>query len=93
MTMREDDLRLDGNAAAGDLAEVFAVEATAAMLTCAGCGHRGPLGAAPLYEAGPGTVVRCARCEGVLLKLARVRDQLVVDLSGIRLLHGAPPGR
>ena len=41
--MDETELRLDGNAAAGLLAEVFAFEITAAELTCASCG-------APLEE-------------------------------------------
>jgi hypothetical protein len=39
-------MHLDGNAAAGLLAEVFTVEATTAVVTCAGCGASGPLGAA-----------------------------------------------
>jgi hypothetical protein len=33
-----DDLRLDGNAAAGLLSEVFTHEATAAAVRCASCG-------------------------------------------------------
>ena len=37
--MDETDLRLDGNAVAGLLAEVFALEATTALVRCAGCGH------------------------------------------------------
>jgi len=84
--MREDDLRLDGNAAAGPLGEVFALEITVAVATCTGCGHRGALGAALLYESGPGMVVRCEGCSGVLLRLARIREELVIDLSGIGLL-------
>ena len=32
---------LDGNAAAGLLAEVFTMEATTAVVTCAGCGGPG----------------------------------------------------
>ncbi len=34
---------LDGNAAAGDLSEVFTLEATTAMATCAGCGATGAM--------------------------------------------------
>jgi Family of unknown function (DUF6510) len=81
-----DDSHLDGNAAAGPLSEIFALELTAARFTCAGCGRREALGAAPLYESGPGTVVRCPGCSAVLLRYARVRGELVLDLSGIGLL-------
>ena len=35
---------LDGNAAGGLLCEVFAFDATAARITCAGCGRMGPMG-------------------------------------------------
>jgi Family of unknown function (DUF6510) len=89
--MGDDDRRLDGNAAAGPLSEIFALETTAALVTCAGCGTRGALGAAPLYASGPGTVVRCPGCSGVLLRYARVREQLLLDVSGIGLL-AAPAG-
>jgi uncharacterized membrane protein len=44
-------VRLDGNAAGGLLAEVFALDVTSASLTCGGCGAVGPVGEA----------VRCAR--------------------------------
>ena len=36
--MRDNDLRLDGNAAGGLLNEIFPFEMTAAEATCAGCG-------------------------------------------------------
>lgn len=39
------ELMLDGNAIAGLLQEVFAVEMTTAIGTCAGCGAAGPAGA------------------------------------------------
>jgi ribosomal protein S27E len=81
-----DDRHLDGNAAAGPLSEIFALETTTMVVTCAGCGHRDALGAAPLYASGPGTVVRCGGCSGVLLRYARMRGQLVLDVSGIGLL-------
>ena len=34
------DFAVDGNAMAGDLAEIFTVDVTAAVVTCAGCGIR-----------------------------------------------------
>jgi len=84
--MADDDQRLDGNAAGGPLGEVFALETTALSATCAGCGRSGVLGAALLYESGPGSVLRCPSCDGVLVRYARIREELVVDLSGIGLL-------
>jgi len=59
-----DDRHLDGNAAGGPLSDIFALEATTVMVTCAGCGHRDALGAALLFASGPGTVVRCEGCLG-----------------------------
>ena len=38
--MDDADMRLDGNAAAGDLAEVFHAEMTTAIGVCATCGGR-----------------------------------------------------
>src|SRR5919201_1854817 len=53
------DRRLDGNAAAGPLAELFAVELTAAVVTCAGCSNSAPLAAYDLYADAPALVLRC----------------------------------
>ncbi len=71
--MNDTELRLDGNAAAGLLGEVFAAEPTRARAACSSCGATGPLGAQHLYAQpdAPGTVVRCSRCEAVLIVLVR----------------------
>ena len=53
------DRRLDANAAAGPLAELFTVDLTVAVVTCAGCAHSAPLAAHPLYADAPALVVRC----------------------------------
>jgi hypothetical protein len=92
MTMEENELRLDGNAAAGLLAEVFAVDATTAMVRCAGCGHDDPLGAATVYAQAPGVVIRCRGCSAVLMRLAEIRDRVVVDLRGAARLELHLPG-
>ncbi|HEY6695912.1 MAG TPA: DUF6510 family protein [Solirubrobacteraceae bacterium] len=81
MTM-SDDWVLDGNAAAGLLAEVFTFEATTAVVTCAGCGASGPIGAAVVYASDMGVVVRCASCSEVLIRGAELRDRVVMDLRG-----------
>jgi hypothetical protein len=79
-------MRLDGNAAGGILTEVFAADVTAAMCTCDHCGAAGPIAAAEAYMDGPGLVLRCAHCEGVLLRVVRIRERLLLDTSGVRTL-------
>ena len=44
MTRPGDELRLDGNAAAALLGELFAFDVTTAMTTCDGCGGSSPVG-------------------------------------------------
>ena len=85
-------MHLDGNAAAGLLAEVFTVEATTAVVTCAGCGASGPLGAAVAYVSDIGTVVRCATCEEVLIRGAEIRDRVVLDMRGAAAISLRLPG-
>ena len=79
----DDQSRLDGNAAGGLLAEVFAFEMTTAEVVCAGCGATGPVGAAIVYAHGMGTIVRCAGCDTALIRVARVRDRYWLDLRGM----------
>jgi len=82
-----DEMRLDGNAAAGALGEVFSFEATTSEYACAGCGRAGRLGEAMVHEVrGLGMVVRCPECDNALIRLARTRDRLVVDLGGTSYL-------
>jgi hypothetical protein len=77
---------LDGNAAAGPLGDVFTHEITTAVVTCAGCGNRGPLGAAMLYGETMGTIVRCVACEQVLLRFAETPRGIRLDMRGIGVL-------
>ena len=80
-------LRLDGNAAAGALGEIFSFEVTTAEYACGGCGRTGRLGEAMVYEVRDlGTVVRCPGCENALIRLARGRGRCLVDLRGTRYL-------
>lgn len=79
---------LDGNAIAGLLQEVFAVEMTTAIGTCGDCGAAGPVGAAPLYR-GAGIVLRCPHCDNVLAKIVRNDSRAWIDLTGFRTLEVA----
>jgi Family of unknown function (DUF6510) len=82
------DLRLDGNAAAGLLSEVFAAEMTTAAGTCASCGATNALGSAHLYGHAPGAVLRCPSCAAVLMCVVRFPNGgLMVDLIGLRCVR------
>jgi hypothetical protein len=85
-------MHLDGNAAAGVLAEVFTAEATTAVVTCAGCGASGPMGAAVAYVSDIGTVLRCATCAEVLIRAAEMRGRVVLDMRGTATVSLALPG-
>ncbi|HEX2170991.1 MAG TPA: DUF6510 family protein [Dehalococcoidia bacterium] len=89
--MNADELRLDGNAVAGLLAELFGADVTTAVTICAQCGSAGQVGTLAVYTNAPGTVVRCTGCAGVLLRVVRGRGRLWLDLRGIRSLEIEAP--
>ena len=72
----------DGNALAGPLSEIFAVDVTAAVERCTGCGSTGPLARLRVYGAGPGLVARCPDCEQVVLRVVRGPSDAWLDLRG-----------
>jgi hypothetical protein len=75
-------MHVDGNALAGPLSEIFAVDVTAARGECAGCGHTGPVAAFHVYTQAPGLVARCPGCESVMLRLVRGPESAWLDLRG-----------
>ena len=88
--------RLDGNAAAGVLEEIFTFEVTTAQTTCAGCGRTGPLGTLLLYASEIGIVLRCPGCGRVQLRVAPEggqNGQYWIDMRGMRTLRTAPISR
>ena len=78
--------RLDGNAVGGELMEIFGVEMTIATGVCDSCGASSTVAELHVYAQAPGTVIRCASCEQVVMTIVRGRDRLWLDLSGIRTL-------
>lgn len=74
--------QLDGNAMAGDLLEVFAVDATSARFTCAGCGHADAVATLRIWGPAPGRVARCPQCEDVVIRVVRAPDRIFLDLRG-----------
>jgi hypothetical protein len=81
------NLRLDGNAAAGLLSQVFRPEATGAMARCGACGAEEPVATLLLYGHGMGVVLRCPRCEHVVIRIAHIREELVLDMRGAVFLR------
>ena len=81
-----DELTLDGNAVAGLLQEVFAVEMTTAIETCDGCGADSPVGAAHVFR-GAGIVLRCPNCDNVLVTIVKADTRVWIGFPGVRTLQ------
>jgi hypothetical protein len=78
---------MDGNVLGGPLGEAFGVELTASSVTCAGCGRVAVVADLVVYDGGAGLVGRCRGCGDVMLRVARVRDEVVLDLRGCGALR------
>lgn len=78
---------LDGNAVAGQLWELFRFDIVAAIGRCRHCGAVRVFGETMVYVDAPGIVVRCASCEGVLLRLVETPTQYWLDVSGLSHLR------
>ena len=73
----------DGNALAGPLSEVFAVDLTAAVGRCPSCGRSGAIATLRVYQRAPGLVARCPDCDAVILRLVRAPDRTWLELRGV----------
>ena len=82
--MDESELRLDGNACAGLLREIFVHDMTAARGACSSCGAVGYIGAQHLYDYphGPGAVLRCSSCESLLMVVVRTGTRYRLGTQG-----------
>jgi hypothetical protein len=87
MTMDETDLRLDGNAAAGMLAELFGFDMTVGRGGCAGCGANNQLGAMLLYAHGMGAVFCCPDCGQPVARVVRGPGRWWLDMRGLAWLQ------
>lgn len=72
----------DGNALAGPLREIFAVDITTAVGRCVGCGRTGEVASLRVYRHAPGFVARCPGCDAVVLRLVRGPLAAWLDLTG-----------
>ncbi len=82
-----DGARLDGNAAAGQLGELFAFDATIARTKCARCRDTRPLAELHAYLQAAGTVLCCATCEAVQARVVRSPDRAWLDLRGVEVIE------
>ena len=82
-----DERRLDGNAAAGTLGEIFAFEMTSAQAACASCGALWRVGQTMVYMHELGTIVRCAACDNAMIRVGRGPGRYVLDMRGVRYLQ------
>ena len=82
-----DERRLDGNAAAGVLREVFAFEMTTAEIACVRCGSTGSVGGQMAYMHGMGVVVRCASCDNALIRIVQNPKGYFLDMRGMSYLR------
>jgi hypothetical protein len=83
--MDETQLRLDGNAAAGILREVFVHELSAARGECASCGAIAQMGSQHLYmyPLSPGAVLRCNTCQEVLMVFVHTGERYRLGMRGL----------
>jgi hypothetical protein len=81
-----DRLMVDGNAVAGLLQEVFAVEMTTAIAMCDTCGATDAVGALHVFR-GAGIVMRCPHCDNVLVTIVRDDTRGWIGFAGVRTLQ------
>jgi hypothetical protein len=72
------------------LHEVFGREMTARTSECGHCGNHAQVGTLRVYDmAGPGVVLRCSVCSGIMLRLVRRPDgSFLVEAGGSVDLDG-----
>jgi len=84
-------VKVDGNAIAGPLAEVFGRDVTLAVATCAGCHESGVIARTMVYATAMGAVARCAHCELVLMVLGgRPGARMLFSMPGVSSLELMP---
>jgi Zn finger protein HypA/HybF involved in hydrogenase expression len=73
---------LDGNAVAGILNEIFALEMTTNQVECVQCGREGEIGTLLAFTQSPGIVLRCPRCENIIMRIVQSPEAIYLDLRG-----------
>ena len=83
----EEMMTLDGNAAAGLLGRLFAFEVTVARIVCNDCQSANPLAALRLYGQPMGSILRCPRCNAVLIRVVAREPEYWLDMRGVESLR------
>jgi Family of unknown function (DUF6510) len=78
---------LDGNALAGLFETLFGGDMTAVPGRCAHCATVNMVGAMRAYKGGPGAVLRCPACDGVVLRIVETAEATYVDARGAAYLR------
>ena len=76
-----DDVHTDGNAVAGLLSQLLAVDATSIARRCQSCGDERPIADHRAYH-GAGIVLRCPSCSDVALIVGIAAADVTVELRG-----------
>ena len=87
MNISPESSMLDGNAAAGLLQQIFAVDVTRASITCVGCESVQPLASLRLYGLPMGYILSCPQCHATLVRAAAHRQECWLDFRGVSTLH------
>lgn len=89
--MNGQSLRLDGNAAAGLLREIFSFEITTAETACASCKRTWEIGALAAYLDCPGAVLRCPACEAAMLRIVHGNGRYWLEFTGMLFIEILEP--
>jgi hypothetical protein len=87
MTDNVSDLMLDGNGAATLLQQLFVCDVTLARAQCEACGSIEGVGALRPYAAPMGAVLRCTRCNGILMRAVHTPHGRWLEMRGTRYLR------
>lgn len=83
--------RLDGNAAAGPLSEIFGRDMSLAEGVCRHCGGSGPLAQATAELDDAGVILLCRGCGHTLLTYVHVAQAAELALPGLSVIRWADP--
>lgn len=81
------EAELDGNAAAGMLQTIFPFDMTLVQVTCDGCHSTYVIAELAVYMHGMGIVLRCPSCENVLIRVAQIEGDYLLDMHGVQMLR------
>jgi len=84
------DLMLEGDVAALLLQCVFAPDITLARIRCAACDCTNGVGALATHAEPMGTILKCANCNHVLMRVVDAPRGLLLEMAGARYLKFEP---